>query len=300
MVVAGELPSFSYFLYYSEVNQMNPFPIEEVSRLLRDRFRIEEIIRVGGQGVVCRGLRTTSGVEQPGSQAVALKFYLDPSQDVRVEREIKALTGFHHPNLAHLVDHGRVVVHGKTIRFVAWEYVEGEALDQRLMRGPLPARLVACVGRDIARAIEHIWTKRIVHRDVNPKNIMLRRSEEVAILIDLGVARHLSETPITSEGLTWGTIGYLSPEQCRAETNLTCSSDIFSLGVVLQEALSACHPTGGDQKILVALPKKTSYLMSTAPAGLADIIDSMLCLRAAFRPHPHALAIRLAELTAEL
>jgi serine/threonine protein kinase len=225
---------------------------------------------------------------------------MDPSQDVRVEREIKALTGFHHPNLANLVDHGLVVVHGKTIRFVAWEYVDGEALDQRLLRGPLAARLVACIGRDVARAIEHIWTKRIVHRDVNPKNIMLRREEEVAILIDLGVARHLSETPITSEGLTWGTIGYLSPEQCRAESNLTCSSDIFSLGVVLQEALSGGHPTGADQNMLVTAPKKTSRLMAASPSGLADVIDSMLCLRAAFRPHPHALSVRFAELTAEL
>jgi serine/threonine protein kinase len=287
-------------LYYSEVNYMNPFPIEEVKKLLRDRFRIEEVIRIGGQGVVCRGIRTASGIERSEDQVVALKFYMDPSQDIRVEREIKALTGFHHPNLAHLVDHGIVVVHDKTIRFVAWEYVEGEALDQRLTRGPLPGKLVACVGRDVARAIEHIWTKRIVHRDANPKNILLRRKEEVAILIDLGVARHLSETPITSEGLTWGTVGYLSPEQCRAETNLTCSSDIFSLGVVLQEALSGAHPTGGDQNALVTLPKKTSRLMATSPAGLADVIDSMLGLRAAFRPHPHALAIRFAELTAEL
>jgi len=231
---------------------------------------------------------------------VALKIYLDSRQIERVEREIRALEGFYHPNLANLIEHGRIEEEGRGTRYVAWEFIAGHALDHRLSSQALQAKTVACVGRDISRAISHIWTKRIVHRDVNPKNIILREGERGAVLIDLGVARHLSESALTSPGVTWGTRGYLSPEQCRAETQLTCQSDVFSLGIVLQEALCGHHPTRGDQSLLVTNPRQTAELAPHAPAALAALVDSMMKLRAAFRSSPEALAVGFAELAASI
>ncbi len=270
----------------------NPFPPEFVEQRLAGRFKNLEILRIGGQGVVYRA--ETSG------NCVALKFYIDSKQNERVEREIRALEGFDHPNLAKLVEHGSMEQDGKKIRFVAWKFIEGSALDYRLKGGAVPVGVVACIGRDISRAIAHIWTKRIVHRDINPKNIILRENEREAILIDLGVAKHLSEATLTSPGLTWGTFGYLSPEQCRAESQLTCQSDVFSLGIVLQEALCGHHPTGGDQSLIVQRPRRTCELMPHAPAALAALIDSMLGVRAAFRPIPEVLAASFANLASEI
>ena len=178
---------------------------------------------------------------------------------------------------------------------------EGVTQRQRLRRHEqVIAALRLQLGRDVARAIDHIWSKRIVHRDVAPKNMMLRRGDLEAVLIDLGIARHLSESPLTAPGLTWGTYGYLSPEQCRAEPNLSCHSDVFSLGVSLQEALVGRHPTRGDQQILVTTPPKTSDLVPSSPAALAEVVDLMLSLRAPFRPLPAALVIRFADLAASL
>ena len=278
----------------------NQFPVERANAALGNRFTVERVIRAGGQGVVLKALRTTAPDGSVTRDEVALKYYFDPTQDQRVEREVRALQGFTHPNLANVVEHGTIQVDNVQIRYVAWDFIHGQALDTRLRDGPLPAKAVACIGRDVARAIEHIWTKRIVHRDVNPKNILLRVGDAEAVLIDLGIARHLDETPLTGPGLTWGTQGYLSPEQCRAEPNLTCHSDVFSLGVSLQEALSGIHPTRGDQRALIANPRHTSELAPRCPAGMADLIDLMLKQRAAFRPIPTALVKRFGEIAADL
>jgi len=276
------------------------FPLSDANASLGPRFRVGALIRGGGQGVVYRGLRTSARDGQPTSDDCAVKYYFDPAQDERVDREIRALEGFRHPNLANIVEHGRISVIGESVRYVAWEYIDGEPLDVRIKKGPLPGKVVACIARDVARAIDHIWSKRIVHRDVAPKNMMLRKGDVEAVLIDLGIARHLLESPLTAPGLTWGTHGYLSPEQCRAEPNLTCHSDVFSLGVSLQEALAGRHPTRGDQQALISSPPRTSDIVPSSPAALAEIIDLMLSLRAPFRPLPGALVIRFADLAASL
>lgn len=264
---------------------------------LGDRYTIHEELRVGGQGVVYRAIRTRARDGSAANDSVALKLHTDPGQDVRVEREIAAMERLRHPNLANLVEHDRITIEGRSVRYVAWEFIEGEALDHRLQAGALPAKIVIFIGRDVARAIEHIWTARIVHRDVNPKNIMLKVGDREAVLIDLGVARHLDEGTITTAGTTWGTMGYFSPEQCHAEPQLTCQSDVYCLGIVLQQALCGRHPTNGDQAALIARPCRTSDLAPSAPAQLADLIDRMFYARAAFRPTPGAIASKLAELS---
>lgn len=276
------------------------FPATEANAALGPRFQVGLLIRSGGQGAVYRATRTSTPDGKIVADDCAIKYYFDSAQDRRVDREIRALEGFRHPNLANVLEHGHFDLRGETVRFVVWDYIDGEPLDTRLRSGAVSAKIVACVGRDAARAIDHIWSKRIVHRDVAPKNIMLRRGDAEAVLIDLGLARHLLESPLTAPGFTWGTYGYLSPEQCRAEPNLTCHSDVFSLGVSLQEALAGRHPTRGDQQALVGRPPKTSDLVRSAPAALAEAIDRMLSLRAPFRPLPSQLVACFAELAAEL
>jgi eukaryotic-like serine/threonine-protein kinase len=287
-------------LFCRQVFTQGTFPLTDANAALGSRFRVGNLIRGGGQGVVCRGSRTSAPDGNPTNDDCAVKYYFDPAQDERVDREIRALEGFRHPNLANIVEHGRISVGGESVRYVAWEYIDGDPLDMRIKATALPGKTVACVARDVARAIDHIWSKRIVHRDVAPKNMMLRKGDLEAVLIDLGIARHLFESPLTAPGLTWGTYGYLSPEQCRAEPNLTCHSDVFSLGVSLQEALAGRHPTRGDQQILITAPPKTADVAPSSPAALANLIDLMLSLRAPFRPLPGALVIRFADLAASL
>jgi eukaryotic-like serine/threonine-protein kinase len=272
------------------------FDPTDIERQFGGRFTGLHELRVGGQGAVYRAERIAAADGSPAADTVALKLLLDPAQDERVDREIQAMQGVRHRQLATLIEYGTITTQGRQTRFVVWEFIEGQPLDHRIRRGALQARTVAIVGRDVALALDHIWARRIVHRDVNPKNIMLRTGDREAVLIDLGVARHLDQSTLTGAGSTWGTPGYLSPEQCRAETQLTCHSDVFCLGVSMMEALSGRHPTGRNQVTLIRATPRTAAVAPGAPVVLADLIDRMLHPRASFRPAPTDIASALAAI----
>lgn len=272
------------------------FPANDVAAALGGRFEIRvPAIGAGAQGLVYRGRRIQTPSGSAADDPVALKLYVATVESERIEREIALLESIRHPALAQVLEHGIVRVNGQDVRYVAWEYIRGEALDVRLQGGALPPKVVAIIGRDISGAIGKIWERTVVHRDVKPANILLRNSEIAAVLIDLGIARHLAEPSLTAYGMTWGTQGYMSPEQCRIERRLTCKSDLYSLGVVLQQALLGRHPTDGDQRRLATSPPKTSSIAPTAPGGLAGLIDSLLQLRPVFRPDPLVISDEFAR-----
>jgi serine/threonine-protein kinase len=110
-----------------------------------------------------------------------------------------------------------------------------------------------------------------------------------AVLIDLGLARHLKLESLTSMGKTWGTIGYLSPEQTEAQRALTCKSDIFSLGLVLQESLLGRHPTGRNQNLLLSGGVPTDRIIKNVPPYFSALIDSMLQKSPIKRPLPSVI-----------
>ena len=264
--------------------------MEEVSASLGPRFQVERQVRRGAQGIVYKVRRLATRANEPAADVLALKVYAPGTQLARIEREIDALERIRHPCTANLIEHGTLNLSAANTIYVACEFIEGTALDERLMMGgALPYRTVAVVGRDMAAALAALWAERIVHRDVNPKNIMLRLDEMQAILIDLGVARHVRRHALTSGPQAQGTQGYMSPEQNRAEQNLSALSDVFSLGVVLQEALIGRHPNDNDQQGIMRRTIATDDLDPKVPVELATTIDSMLSLRSSFRPPPAKL-----------
>jgi eukaryotic-like serine/threonine-protein kinase len=169
--------------------------------------------------------------------------------------------------------------------FVATEFIEGEVVSAVVSRGCLAANQVARIGHDIALAVVALWNERLVHRDIKPNNIMLAQDGR-AVLIDLGVARHLALGALTTIGKTWGTEGYMSPEQANALRQLSCKSDVFSLGIVLQESLLGTHPTGYNQLALSGGGIKTGALNLGAPVPFDALLDSMLALSPQNRPNP--------------
>jgi serine/threonine protein kinase len=230
---------------------------------------------------------------------VAIKLYLDPSHDERVQREIRAMSQIRHRALANLLEFGSADIEGYRYQYLIWEFIDGRPLDGHIGLGPVDASVVALMGRDVTTAVEAIWSRRIVHRDINPRNIMMRTSGG-AVLIDLGVAKYIDQTPLTAPGSTWGTAGYMSPEQLLG-LELTCQSDIFSLGITLQHALAGRHPSNLDQQRLVrAGGPMTASVAPAAPALLAAVIDRMVSRRPAHRPSLRALVDYFDEVTRRL
>lgn len=253
----------------------------EIEAALDRRYQVGPKIATGGQGAVFRATRILRRDGTPVNNVVALKLHFDPRQAIRVEREVAALEQLSHHNLARLIEYGHCYVADRKTRYIAYEFIEGQTLKQRLKTGGrMLESEVLPIGRDIAAAIAALWSQRIVHQDVKPSNIMLRESGE-AVLIDLGILSFEQERairPLRPVGHfspeRWGTAGYLSPEQARGE-KLTCASDIFSLGIVMLECLQGWHPTNGDQSALANGFHPSTLRLDVTP-GLLNVLDKMV------------------------
>jgi len=270
-----------------------PLSIQEVQAPFAGKYLVDSALQAGGQGAVFKA-RVDSG-----GATIALKIYHADQLEERLERELAALKSIHGPTLVELHDAGRCAVRGEECRFLAMTFIEGDPLDAVIAReGPQPLTRIARVAHDVALAIDQVWEARIVHRDLKPNNIMLT-SAGGGVLIDLGVARHIDLTSLTTTGKTWGTFGYMSPEQACGQP-LTCKSDVFALGVVIQECVLGRHPTSRRQDLLLNGGPSTDGLRADLPQDFAKLVDAMVHKTAIRRPLPRAVAselVQLAQLT---
>lgn len=177
----------------------------------------------------------------------------------RLEREARAASALNHPNILTVYDIGQL---GEE-RFIATEYVDGVTLRQRMARTEPSLREVLDIGIQIASAIAAAEAAGLVHRDIKPDNIMVRRDGYVKLL-DFGLARVVTtgdpESRRTDPGIVRGTVFYMSPEQLRGMV-LDSRSDVWSTGVLLYEMVGGRLPFEGDSSSDVA----ASILRSDPP-----------------------------------
>ena len=294
---------------------MCKFVPADIEAALGRRYIIGSEIAVGGQGAVFRATRTSQPDGTAANDAVALKLHFDRRRNFRVQPEITAMENVSHPNLARLIEHGYCDVAGRNTRYVASEFIEGQPLSVQLRSGRLLESEVLAIGRDVSAAIAEIWSRRIVHGDIKPSNIMLRNSGghmmlgsvDSAVLIDLGVASYLDQRNVStlkpldrrdrrrSAGRPLGTLGYFSPEQIRGTKALSCASDVFSLGVVMLQCLLGRHPTDDDQTAITDGIRASGGKVA-ASVGLLCALDMMLSPLPTFRPNPAELSHRFQSL----
>lgn len=195
----------------------------------------------------------------------------------RFRREARAVAALCHPNIVSVYDVG---VEGDS-PFMVMELVQGEPLSRLIYReAPLPPERAAEIGEAVAQALAFAHDVGIVHRDVKPGNIMLTRSGHVKV-VDFGIARALSWTPLTDAPSVQGTAEYVSPEQAQGES-LDGRSDIYSLGSVLYEMLAARPPFVGETPIAVAYkhlhqePTSLRSIRADIPAALEGMVAKCL------------------------
>src|SRR5216683_2543190 len=166
----------------------------------------------------------------------------DPSLRQRLEREAKAISKLSHPHICTLHDIG----HQDGMDFLVMEYLEGETLEQRLIRGPLPPEQTLRYAAQIADALAKAHKLGITHRDLKPANVMLTKGG--AKLLDFGLAKQsgaaplaaaltemtLEQAKLTSDGMIVGTFQYMAPEQLEGKEADT-RTDIFALGELIHE-----------------------------------------------------------------
>ena len=168
-----------------------PAGLDQALAMLANDYTIGPELGRGGQGVVYDAIRTKAANRRGGAAGrVALKLHFTSQEDERIVREIQVMEQLSHPHLAHIAEHGIVSASGVDVRFIAWDFIDGETLRQRIANaGALTAPEVCRLGTDVAGAIAALWQHAVVHRDVKPENVMLRTGDGGAVVIDLGVAR---------------------------------------------------------------------------------------------------------------
>ncbi|EYF00245.1 Serine/threonine protein kinase [Chondromyces apiculatus DSM 436] len=252
------------------------------------RFRIEHRAGAGGMGEVWKALDQATG------QPVALKLLAGREHDepARFAREAQILAALSHPHVVRYVSHG---VNDEGAPYLAMEWLEGEDLAQRLLRGPLGVDESVALALDVATTLAVTHAGGVVHRDLKPSNLFLPGGQLDAVkVLDFGIARAIRATRLTRSGTLMGTMGYMAPEQARGEYHLDARVDVFSVGCVLFECLTGrpafegSHAAAVLTKVLFEEAPRVRDLRPEVPEVLESLLTRMLAKRREDRPRDGA------------
>src|SRR5260221_4043804 len=236
-------------------------------------YEVLSPLGAGGMGEVYRARDTRL------ERTVAIKVlppHFSSSEEVRqrFEREAKTISSLSHPHICALYDVGNQ----DGVEYLVMEYLEGETLSDRLLKGPLPTDQTLRFGIEIADALDKAHRQGIVHRDLKPGNVMLTKSG--VKLLDFGLAKVVQTASptsglsvlatqvgsnLTQEGSILGTFQYMAPEQLEGK-EADVRSDIFSFGALLYEMATGRKAfSGASQASLI------SAIMREEPAPIATL-----------------------------
>jgi eukaryotic-like serine/threonine-protein kinase len=250
-------------------------------------YEIVSALGSGGMGEVYRAHDTRL------ERDVAIKVLPEdlssnPDLKARFEQEARAISALSHPHICHLYDVGSQ----DGTDYLVMELLEGESLQRRLDKGPLPLPQTLQYAIEIAEALEKAHKSGIVHRDLKPGNVMLTKSG--AKLLDFGLAKPVQvlgamasgsvatmSRPLTQEGKIVGTFQYMAPEQVQGQ-EADARTDIFALGAVLYEMLTGKRAFGGKTQISVMSailekePDPVSAVQPLTPLALDHVVQRAL------------------------
>ena len=268
--------------------------------------------RLGG-GAMATVYRAT---DQRNGRAVAVKV-LRPDADTvmreRFRREAETHTNLNHPNIVQILDVGQAP--GSGLTYIAMELVDGPNLSEVMEEtGRLTPGDAACVLEPIAAALDYAARQGVIHRDVKPSNVLLRRVHEdtpnavriaaldvpvLPLLSDFGIARALDAPELTSAGRTIGTPTYMSPEQCADSHEIDGRSDLYSLGAVFYRCVVGRPPySGTTTQILHAHVYDPLTIPDDVLAGLPPL--AVTVLRRTLAKDPNQRYRNGSELAADL
>ncbi len=263
------------------------------------KYRIEELLGIGGMGEVFRAWDRERQV-QVALKRLPPEAAVDDALRRRFRREAEAAAKLDHPAIVHFVE----LLEADAGCWLVMEYVEGTSLADLIeYHGALTPERVLVLARQIVEGLQAAHEKEIIHRDLKTENVLVDHAGRARIL-DFGLAKHLfreeSGVTLTQEGTMVGTCRAMSPEQALGEP-IDQRSDLFSLGILLYEALTGTSP------FTAATPLETVALVVSRPhpplrgrnpripQGLADLVEALLQKDPEDRPQSAREVLRLLD-----
>jgi eukaryotic-like serine/threonine-protein kinase len=242
-------------------------------------YRIVESLGQGGMGEVYRANDPRLG-RDVAVKVLSRALIADADAAARFLREARAVASLSHANILSIYDFGTE----NGVTYAVMELLEGETLRDRLRRGTLPWKEAAEMAASVADGLAAAHAKGIIHRDLKPENLYITKDGRVKIL-DFGLAHTAADgsrtnsTTTESAAMIVGTIGYMAPEQLRAQ-KVEPASDLFSLGCVLFEVLTGERPFARESAIetSMAILREDAPTLSRRmfPPELSSIVSTCL------------------------
>jgi serine/threonine-protein kinase len=264
-----------------EISQSPEKPDEELTQLRQvtgSRYRV--LKRLGGGGMASVYMAEHAHLQRPCVLKV-LHGHLakDPEMLERFRREARAASQLVHPNIVPIFDEGEA----EGVLYTVMPYMPGGSFADRIAKGSRAAAEVASVVAQAATALDYAHRRGIVHRDVKPDNILFDEDGH-ALVTDFGIAEARFQGRLTASGRAMGTPHYMSPEQAMGKL-VDGRSDVYSLGIVMYEALVGFPPFDGPDAFAVGYKQVHEAVVppqqvnSEIPAPMATIV--LQCLNKA-------------------
>ncbi|MCB9596757.1 MAG: serine/threonine protein kinase [Sandaracinaceae bacterium] len=271
-------------------DRLDDVPLYEPFRAGKEvgRYRIERMLGRGATGVVYEASHVVVG------RRVALKclfphMAVQPVQVQRLFREAKIAATVEHPNVVQVFDGGR----DKDTYYLAMEMLEGRTFAELIEEGRRPVAEIADIMKQVMSGVAAVHDEGVVHRDLKPDNIFMQMIPEdplhmgIPKVLDFGVSKlkepGLASSKLTAMGMVMGTPYYMAPEQVADTSGVDQRADVFSLGVILYEALSGELPYKGHSVIEIftqaqeGRPTPIRELRPEVPPSLEALIARAMC-----------------------
>ncbi|HKU42446.1 MAG TPA: serine/threonine-protein kinase [Polyangiales bacterium] len=265
--------------------------VPKARTVIRERYRLETMIGEGGMASVWRARDLTL------ARSVALKLLFardDRDQNAltaRFLREARIAASVQHRNVIQIVDFGTTE---DELPFMVMELLEGEPLSGRMHRErQLPVADVVQIANLTLRGLSAVHTAGIIHRDLKPDNIYLKRENDSVYpkILDFGISRSVEPQSgrrsalTTRDGLIIGTPEYMSPEQARGVKDIDPRTDLYSMGVIMYEALSGRLPFHNENvgdliiQVVTGTAPTVHELMPEIPLAISKVVERAMARR---------------------
>jgi eukaryotic-like serine/threonine-protein kinase len=243
-----------------------------------NRYSLGDLLGIGGTAEVY--LAHDEILDRDVALKVLRRQHAENEEFIKLfRREARSAAALNHPNVVPVYYWGRSE-DGRY--YMTMEYISGGTLKDRV-GGPLDPSTVTGLCLQVADALRFAHERGVIHRDVKPHNILLTEAGDAKVA-DFGIARATNATTTSQSSPFMGTAGYMSPEQAKGES-VGPASDLYSLGVVLYEALTGELPYSAEDPVALAmkhvneLPRSPREANPEVPKDLAALALKLLAKR---------------------